>query len=184
MDLFNDLNQFLAMEDISKNSVRDILKVYAKTISVYDQMMASIALKEENFYIQKQYADKFDAVYIKFFILRITDIKSDRKDYVGFIDKFKLDEAIDLFNNQYDEDVNSRKPGDKFPLIYALISFYTTFILDEPIHPVGTPFPGNLYVIEKDGKYLCPVKEAQQDSPNAVCKMCVAENLEHKKTSI
>ncbi|WP_325206273.1 DUF2115 family protein [Methanobrevibacter ruminantium] len=29
-----------------------------------------------------------------------------------------------------------------------------------------------------NGKYYCPVKDANVDSPNAVCKMCIAEQLE------
>ena len=66
----------------------------------------------------------------------------------------------------------------KFPLIYGIVSLYTTFVLEEPIHPVGTPFPGSLEVEEIDGKYYCPVKDANIDSPNAVCKMCLAEQLE------
>ena len=36
-----------------------------------------------------------------------------------------------------------------------------------------------LKVEEKDGAYYCPVKEANLDSPNAVCNMCIAEQLEH-----
>ena len=59
---------------------------------------------------------------------------------------------------------------DKFPLIYGIVSLYTTYILEEPIHPVGTPFPGSLKVEEKDGMFYCPVKDANLESPNAVCK--------------
>ncbi|MDD3408534.1 MAG: DUF2115 family protein [Methanobacteriaceae archaeon] len=181
MEMFKDLIKLSQQSEISKNNVLDILKDYAKTIGMYDQMIACTKMKEENVYIQKEYAEKFESLYIKSFIFRVNDIESDKNEYVGLIDKFMFNEAIGLFKFQYGEDSGSRDENDKFPLIYALISFYTTFILGEPIHPVGSPFPGNLYVIEEDGKYLCPVKDAQEDSPNAVCKMCVAENLDHKK---
>jgi uncharacterized protein (UPF0305 family) len=30
--------------------------------------------------------------------------------------------------------------------IYQIISIYTTFIVEEPLHPVGTPFPGGFKV--------------------------------------
>ena len=33
-------------------------------------------------------------------------------------------------------------------------------------------------VEEKDGVFYCPVKDANLESPNAVCKMCIAEQLE------
>ena len=92
------------------------------------------------------------------------------------IDKEEFIDAIATLKSYHiNESVTSKT---KFPLIYGIISIYTTFILEEPIHPVGTPFPGSLYVEEKDGKFYCPVKDANLESPNAVCKMCIAEQLE------
>ena len=92
------------------------------------------------------------------------------------IDKEEFIDAIATLRSYHiNESVTSKT---KFPLIYGIISIYTTFILEEPIHPVGTPFPGSLYVEEKDGKFYCPVKDANLESPNAVCKMCIAEQLE------
>lgn len=182
MELFEDLNQLLEKKEITRNNLQEILNTYAKTIGIYDQMIACEALKADNQYVQKEYAEKFDAVYIKFFIMRINDIKSDKKDHPEIIPHEKLEEAVHLFKYNFDLDKESRKQNDKFPLIYALISLYTTFILEEPIHPEGTPFPGNLEVIKENNTYLCPVKEAQLESPNAVCKICVAENLEHRTT--
>ena len=182
MELFEDLNQLLEKKEITRNNLQEILNTYAKTIGIYDQMIACEALKADNQYVQKEYAEKFDAVYIKFFIMRINNIKSDKKDYPQIIPHEKLEEAVKLFKYNFDLDKESKKADDKFPLIYALISLYTTFILEEPIHPEGTPFPGNLEVIKENNTYLCPVKEAQLESPNAVCKICVAENLEHRTT--
>ena len=56
-----------------------------------------------------------------------------------------------------------------------ITALYTTFILEEPIHPVGSEFPGNLKVEKRNGKYLCPVKDNQKDNENAVCHLCLAE---------
>ena len=47
--------------------------------------------------------------------------------------------------------------------------------MGEPIHPVGTPFPGGFEVKYEDDIYLCPVKDKQKDNPNAVCGFCIAE---------
>ena len=66
----------------------------------------------------------------------------------------------------------------KFPLIAIMASIYTTFILEEPIHQVGTPFPGSLKVEKKGDVFLCPVKDANIDTPNAVCNICLAEQLD------
>ena len=59
--------------------------------------------------------------------------------------------------------------------MYVITSLYTTFILEEPIHPVGSEFPGNLKVEKRNGIFLCPVKDNQKDNPNAICHLCLAE---------
>ena len=53
----------------------------------------------------------------------------------------------------------TRQSKSKFPLVAIMASIYTTFILEEPIHPVGTPFPGSLKVEKKGDVFLCPVKD-------------------------
>ena len=180
--IFDDLEKLLELKNIKKADILNILKEYSNNIGIYEQMLACESLKADNQYVQKEYAEKFDAVYIKSFIFRINDIKNNKKQYTESISKKDLKEAINLFRYNFNEETTNRNENDKFPLIYALISLYTTFIIEEPIHPEGTPFPGNLYVIKKKGKYLCPVKDAQLESPNAVCKICIAENLDHRKT--
>ena len=72
----------------------------------------------------------------------------------------------------------TEKSKSKFPLIGCIASIYTTFLLEEPIHKVGTLFPGSLKVEEKDGKFYCPVRDANIDTPNAVCNICLAEQLD------
>ena len=69
--------------------------------------------------------------------------------------------------------------SEAFRSIYAIISLYTTFVLEEPIHPVGTKFPGELEVEYDDGVYYCPVKENNVDNPKAICQFCIAEQLEY-----
>jgi uncharacterized protein (UPF0305 family) len=127
-------------------------------------------------YVQDNYKQKSHEVYAKYFLGRIKDVHSDDNKYGHDIDKEEFIDAISTLKSYHiNESVTSKT---KFPLIYGIISIYTTFILEEPIHPVGTPFPGSLYVEEKDGKFYCPVKDANLESPNAVCKMCLAEQLE------
>ncbi|HML04306.1 MAG TPA: DUF2115 family protein, partial [Methanobacterium sp.] len=62
--------------------------------------------------------------------------------------------------------------------IYEVVSLYTTFILEEPIHMVGTLFPGGFRVKFEGKTYYCPVKEKQKDNPGAVCGFCIAEQDE------
>jgi uncharacterized protein (UPF0305 family) len=107
---------------------------------------------------------------------RLKDINSDNNHYSHPVDKEEFIDAVATLKSYHVNESMTSKT--KFPLIYGIISIYTTFVLEEPIHPVGTPFPGSLYVEEHDGVFYCPVKDANLESPNAVCKMCIAEQLE------
>lgn len=177
VNMYDDFsNVVLNEESISTESVLDILKEYAGTISVFDLMKVNAEMIEESKYVQDSYKHKSHEVYAKYFLGRIKDVHSDDNKYEHDIDKEEFIDAISTLKSYHiNESVTSKT---KFPLIYGIISIYTTFILEEPIHPVGTPFPGSLYVEEMDGKFYCPVKDANLESPNAVCKMCLAEQLE------
>lgn len=177
MSIYDDFNDISIEENgISKMGLLDILKRYSETISVFDLMQITGEMMEDSKYVQKDYREKSHEVYVKHFLMRINDVKSDDNTYVTPIDKENFIDSIARLKSYQLEESKTFK--SKFPLIYTIISLYTTYILEEPIHPVGTPFPGSLYVEEKDGIYYCPVKDANLESPNAVCKICIAEQLE------
>ena len=177
MSIYDDFDDITIEENgISKVGLLSILKNYSETISVFDLMQITGEMMKDGQYIQKGYREKSHEVYVRHFLMRINDIKSDDNEYGGIIDKEDFIESIARLKSYNLEESKTFK--SKFPLIYTIISLYTTYILEEPIHPVGTPFPGSLYVEEKDGIYYCPVKDANLESPNAVCKICIAEQLE------
>ncbi|WP_458403282.1 DUF2115 domain-containing protein [Methanobrevibacter sp.] len=176
-DMYNDFSNVVSDENtVSPDSVLEILKKYSSTISVFDLMAVNAEMIEESKYVQDSYKRKSHGVYAKYFLGRIKDVSSDNNHYDVNIDKEEFIDAVATLKSYHDAESISSKT--KFPLIYGIISLYTTFILEEPIHPVGTPFPGSLKVEKKDGKFFCPVKDANLESPNAVCKMCIAEQLD------
>ena len=85
MEIFDELNQLLEKKEITKNDLQDILRTYSKTIGVYDQMLACEELKADNHYLPQEYAEKFSAVYIKSFVMRINDIKNNKENLKGTI---------------------------------------------------------------------------------------------------
>ena len=87
----------------------------------------------------------------------------------------ELHEAIKILKKQQKLAERDHDQHMQFFKIYRLISIYTTFIMDEPVHPVGMPFPGGFKIKQEYGTYYCPVKESQKDNPNAVCGICIAE---------
>ncbi len=175
--MYNDFsNVAIAEEKVSPHAILKVLKEYSATISVFDLMKVNAEMIEESKYVQENYKDKSHAGYAKYFLGRIREIRNDNTIYDNDIDKEEFIDAVATLKSYHDAESLTHKT--KFPLIYAIISLYTTFVLEEPIHPVGTPFPGSLKVEEKNGVFYCPVKDANLESPNAVCKMCIAEQLD------
>lgn len=175
--MYEDFTNISSGENsISKDALLEILQKYSGTISVFDLMEVTSELIEDTQYVQEEYRKKSHAIYVKYFLGRIKSIRDDNTQYGENIDKEDFIDSVATLKSYHEEESISSKT--KFPLIYAIVSLYTTYILEEPIHPVGTPFPGSLKVIEENGIFYCPVKEANLESPNAVCKMCIAEQLD------
>jgi uncharacterized protein (UPF0305 family) len=167
--------------DLSGNlSRKDVLKFLKReaAINITDIMMASVFLMRDAKYVQPSYREKYINSYTQAFLTRIKDVKQDKNDYEGNVDSKELREALELLKEQKSQLDSVEGFDPSFFKIYRVISIYTTFVIDESVHPVGTPFPGGLEVKYQDGKYLCPVKEKQNDNPGAVCGFCIAEQDE------
>ena len=107
--------------------------------------------------------------------MRMNEVK-EFKDYEDVpIDKDLFNTSFPLLERTFEKERRANDKSNKFPLIYVITSLYTTFILEEPIHPVGSEFPGSLFVEERNGEFYCPVKGNQKDNPNAICHLCLAE---------
>ena len=99
----------------------------------------------------------------------------DDYDKTAIINRNSFEKSLPLLKKTFETERMSSSSDDKLPLIYVITSLYTTFILEEPIHPVGSEFPGNLKVENRNGTFLCPVKDNQKDNENAICHLCIAE---------
>ena len=64
--------------------------------------------------------------------------------------------------------------GARLRFLKYLLAGFCMFVLQEPAHPVGTPFPGGDTVEFVDGVYYCPVREKQGDVDAALCPFCPA----------
>ena len=161
--------------DITRRELLRLLKSEAVKIHITHIMKACNYLIEEGKYVQPGYRKKFYDAYIKSFILRIKEIKEDKNIYSDTVDMDELKESLTLLEEQENIMMEIYPKDPYFPIIYQIISIYTSFVLDEPIHVVGTEFPGGFKVKFDGEKYLCPVKEKQKTNPNAVCGFCIAE---------
>ena len=158
--------------ELSKNELRDVIKAEASNIHIKDIMLAASFLREDAQYMPKSYRDDYIERFSKAFFSKIREIKEDKKDYPGCVNRKNLNEFLELLALQ---STNARNNSEKcFVRIARIISTYTTFVCEEPIHPVGTKFPGGFVLHLEDGKYLCPVKNRQMKNPSALCKFCVS----------
>lgn len=175
-DILGELKDIMQNDNVSKDDLMVILKRYAGIISPFDLMMATALMRKDGEYIQSQYREKYLKIYIKYFIMRMKEVLDNNDEMDVEIDLEKLKDSFHLLEKTFEnEKLNDTNLENKFPLIYVITSVYTTFILEEPIHPVGSEFPGNLKVTEEKGTYFCPVKDNQKDNPNAICHLCLAE---------
>ena len=68
--------------------------------------------------------------------------------------------------------------GPRNTLFYYLIAAFTMFVLEEPGHPVGTPFPGGFAVEAQEGEYLCPIRDREEEVAYSICNFCPARQAE------
>ena len=174
-EILIELEELSSHTTIKRSELLNILKKYARTITVFDLMMTSERMRKEGEYLHEDYRDEFLDIYIKNFILRIKEvINLDDYDDLN-IDKDSFNETFPILERMFEKEEIAGFEGDKFPLFYVIISLYVTSITEEPIHHVGSEFPGNLKVEEINGEYFCPVKEKHEDNINATCKFCIAK---------
>ena len=175
--MFEKFDALVGEDDkISKDDLMVVLKEELADVSVFDMMIISAEIIENNKYVQESYQEKSKKIYIDFFLNRVKEIRSNDTVYKDYFDRDDFVEKLNYLKDIYKIGSIDRK--NKSPLINLVVSLYTTFVLDEPIHPIGTPFPGSLEVIMENGVYYCPVKEANMDTPNSVCRLCIAEQLD------
>ena len=175
--MFEKFDALVGEDDkISKDDLMVVLKEELSDVSVFDLMIISAEIIENNKYVQKSYQEKSKKIYVDSFINRVNEIRSNDTVYDDYFNKDdfveKLNDLKDIFK------LVSKDRKNKSSIISFVVSLYTTFVLDEPIHPIGTPFPGSLEVMMENGVYYCPVKEANIDTPNSVSRLCIDEQLD------
>jgi len=159
-------------EKINKNQLRDLVKSEAQNLHMKDIMLASSFLREDARYMPASYRKDYIERFSKAFFYRIKDIKEDKNDYNGNVDTQNIVEFLKVIERQGNEAKGNNERC--FVRIAMIISIYTTFVREKPIHPVGTKFPGGFILHKEKGKYLCPVKKRQLTNPSALCGFCVS----------
>ncbi len=82
------------------------------------------------------------------------------------------------------EDTGDRNPYFRNPknrLFYYLIAAFTMFVLEEPGHPVGMPFPGGFTVEQRGRQYYCLIRDKEKEIFYSICNFCPALQTEEQR---
>jgi uncharacterized protein (UPF0305 family) len=170
--MVNKLSEMDFNQEIGKDKLFKVLKEEARSIHIQDIMRGSNFLKEDVKFMPPREREDIIARFTKALFVRIKDIKDDHTHYSGYVDSDKLKNFLNIQNENIQ---NSQSLDEKcFYRITIVVSTYTAFVKEEPIHPAGTRFPGGFTLRLVEGVYLCPVKDKQKDTPSALCRFCVS----------
>ncbi|NMB77756.1 MAG: DUF2115 domain-containing protein [Methanomicrobiales archaeon] len=78
-------------------------------------------------------------------------------------------------------DTSERNPYFRNPknrLFYYLIAAFTMFVLDEPGHPAGMPFPGGFSVEKRADGWYCLIRDKEKDVFYSICNFCPAKQAD------
>jgi uncharacterized protein (UPF0305 family) len=79
------------------------------------------------------------------------------------------------------DDFSERNPYFRHPknrLFYYLVATFTMFVLDQPGHPVGMPFPGGFTVEQRGSEYYCLIRDKEKEVFYSICNFCPAKQVE------
>lgn len=62
----------------------------------------------------------------------------------------------------------------RFHFFMYLMSAFAMFVMDEPGHPVGMPFPGGETVRKQGDVFYCPIREKEEEIFYSICNFCPA----------
>lgn len=63
----------------------------------------------------------------------------------------------------------------RFHFFMYLMSGFAMFVMDQPGHPVGMPFPGGETVRKQGNVYYCPIRDKEEEIFYSICNFCPAQ---------
>ncbi|OPY35261.1 MAG: hypothetical protein A4E34_00789 [Methanoregula sp. PtaU1.Bin006] len=108
---------------------------------------------------------------------RLDDPVRDRETFDAFC--AMLPEGCFAWDDAGERNPYFRNPKNR--LFYYLIAAFTMFVLEEPGHPVGMPFPGGFTVENRGGKYYCLIRDKEKELSWSICNFCPALQAEEHR---
>jgi len=107
----------------------------------------------------------------------MNDVIHDRETFLKFCEM--IPEGVFAWNDSSERNPFFRNPKNR--LFYYLIATFTMFVLDEPGHPVGMPFPGGFFVERRGRDYYCLIRDKEKEIFYSICNFCPAHQTEENR---
>lgn len=172
---------FSRFKDIrKKNELAEALAVELGRLSIFDLQKVSAFVENEINKLPSPYSEMIHPYFTEqlfgsyFKLMRmygegsIKNIKEDIKDQKTFL------EYCAMVESGGDGHLGDSYYGG----YYHLVSCFTIFVLDEPGHPVGMPFPGGFRVERRPEGFYCPIRDKEKDVLFSICNYCPAKQSE------
>jgi uncharacterized protein (UPF0305 family) len=185
-----NLSFFCEIMDINeKAELANVLARKLDKYSIYDIMKMSAGLDREINLLPSPYRERSRPYFVEQLFGRYAKIMAIRSngDFhnfragIGYLNLYR--EFCNTESNHIDAISNKKNDNDAVygpipRLYYLLISCFYMFVLGEPGHPVGTPFPGGFEVIHCDNAYYCPIRDKEKDVEYSICNFCPSKQDE------
>lgn len=184
-----NLSFFCEIIDITEKA--ELAKVLASELnkySIYDVMKISAGLDKEINLLPSPYRERSRPYFVEQLFGRYAKIMAmrsngdfyDLKERIGYLNLYR--EFCNTESNHIKAICNEENDRDVFhSSYYLLISCFYMFVLEEPGHPVGTPFPGGFEVVHCSNAYYCPIRDKEKDVEYSICNFCPSKQDEDNR---
>jgi uncharacterized protein (UPF0305 family) len=166
----SELAEALAME-LLKYSIFDIQEISARLEREMNWLPSPYKEKVRPYFIEQYFGSYFRALGM-YNRGEFSKIGGNIKD----IDKFRDYCRMVLDTAPVFKEIRDKGREDTpYGHYYFILGCYLMFVMEEPGHPVGTPFPGGFIVEKVNGEYLCPIRDKEKDVEFSICNFCPAK---------
>ncbi len=158
-------------------------------LNIIDLQRMSAAIEKEVEKLPSPYKEKIHPYFLEQFFgryFRVLKMHNEGKlEATGgdIVDKKLFEEYCEMLTGLRSDNRSGEGLGlePSYGGYYHLISCFAMFVLDEPGHPVGTPFPGGFTVERRSDGYYCPIRDKEKDVPFSICNFCPAKQSEQSR---
>lgn len=173
-----------------KAELAGVLAEELAKFTIYDVMRIRAWQDREINMLPSPYREKARPYFIEWHVGRYTKVMAMLSDG-GFKDLKGPVKDSSLFREfcateskrmkEHEDDDDDPMYGRSGGLYYLLVSCFYMFVLDEPGHPIGTPFPGGFTVRQDGAAYYCPIRDKEKDVWYSICNFCPCKQDEKNK---